>query len=102
MVYDFNNIDKKNGNYLYINASSNIEQQITIKFGKKNDYEFETLNEFIINVKPEENQGYLIRISGDFMWYSKEINAISINSNDNEIIINDLSILKGDTLKEID
>ena len=98
MVYDFNDIDKKDGNYLYINASSRTEQQITIKFGKKNSSEFEALNEFIVNIEPNENQEYLIRISGDFMWYSKEINAITVTTNDNEVIINNLSILKGDTL----
>lgn len=98
MVYDFNDIDKKDGNYLYINASSRTEQQITIKFGKKNSSEFEALNEFIVNIEPNENQEYLIRISGDLMWYSKEINAITVTTNDNEVIINNLSILKGDTL----
>lgn len=98
VLYDFNNIDKKSGNYLYINASSNTDQILSIKFGKNINGNVEELNEFLISIKAGENQDYLIRISGDFMWYSNEINCINI-CNNNEITINNLSILKGDTLK---
>lgn len=100
IIYDFNDIDKSNGNYLYINASSDSEEKINIKFGKKNNNEFNELNEFILNIKANKNQDYLIRVSGDFMWYSEEINSIRINNEDNGVVINNIAILKGDTLKE--
>lgn len=99
-IYEFNNIDKSEGNYLKINVTSSEERVLTIKFGKMNNDVFETLNEFTISIKPYENQDYLIRISGDFMWYSNEINAIRVEDPKDSIIINDISILKGDVLKD--
>lgn len=99
IIYGLSSVDKSNGNYLKMNISSNEEQSLTIKFGKNTINEFKTLNEFTMTIKSGEKLDYLIRISGDFMWYSNEINSIKIENTKDQIIINDISILKGDTLK---
>ncbi|CAI3193836.1 hypothetical protein [Clostridium neonatale] len=95
---NLSSIDKRDGNYLYIDASSESDGMMTIQMGRKVETDFSPLVQFTCSLKQGENKKYLIRISSDFMWYSNEINSIQITT-DNNSTINKTYILKGDTLK---
>jgi hypothetical protein len=97
-TYDFSSINKQVGNYLLINASAVKDGTMTVQFGKEDTNGFTSLSQYDFSVKNGNKQNYLIRLSSDFMWYSGEINAIKIIS-DNNSTVERTSILKGDTLK---
>lgn len=97
-TYDFSSINKQVGNYLLINASAAKDGTMTVQFGKEDTNGFTPLSQFDFSVKNGNKQNYLIRLSSNFMWYSNEINAIKIAS-DNNATLDKISILKGDTLK---
>lgn len=97
-MYNFNTIDKSEGNYIYINSTSENDGTMTLQLGKNSDDNFEPLVQYNFQLNNGNKNNYLIRISSDFMWYSGEINAIRVTS-DNNSKINNMSILKGDTLK---
>lgn len=97
-VYNFSSIDKQLGNYLFVNATSAKDGIMTVQLGKEDGSGFVMLSQFDFSLKSGNNQSYLIRLSSDFMWYSNQINAIKITS-DNNATLNKTSIMKGDTLK---
>jgi hypothetical protein len=97
-IYDFSSINKQYGNYLFVNASSAKEGTMTVQLGREDKNGFNPLSKFDFSLNKGNSQNYLIRISSDFMWYSNEINAIKITS-DNNATLDKISILKGDTLK---
>lgn len=97
-IYDFSSIDRSEGNYLYIDASADCDGSLTIQFGDTTQSKFTALTQFTCSLKQGENKKYLVRISSDFMWYSGDVNSIRITS-DNSANINEISILKGDTIK---
>lgn len=97
-IYDFSSIDKKNGNYLFVNASSANNGIMTVQLGKQDENGFVALSQFDFSLKKGDYQNYLVRLSSDFMWYSNQINAIKITS-DNNSNLDKISILKGDTLR---
>ena len=88
-------IDKTKGNYIYVNITSNVDK-VPVEVNLMNGSDVKVKYTFI--AKEGKNQGYLLRVSSDFLWYSGIINNIQINSPDN-IKINKISIMKGDTLK---
>lgn len=88
-------IDKTKGNYIYVNITSNMDKvPIEVNLMSGSDVKVK----YIFIAKESKNQGYLLRVSSDFLWYSGMINNIQINSPDN-VKINKISIMKGDTLK---
>ena len=97
-VYNFSSIDKQHGNYLFVNASSAKDGIMTVQLGKEDESGFIALSQFDFSLKKGNSQNYLVRLSSDFMWYSDQINAIKITS-DNNATLDKISILKGDTLK---
>lgn len=98
-IYDFSSINKNNGNYLYINASTNSDGNLKVELGNKNGEAFIALTQFNCSLKQGQNQKYLIRVSSDFMWYSGKINSIKITS-DNNAEIKEVSILEGDVIEK--
>ena len=90
-------INKVNGNYVAVTATSLVDGKISIDMGNlKNDH-FNQLSTFSFNLKAGENVNYLIRVSSDFYWYSDLINTIRITSDTNIKNVS-TSIVKGDTL----
>lgn len=97
-IYKFSSINKQEGNYLLVNASSVKDGMMTIQLGREDGSGFVARSQFDFSLKGVNRQNYLIRLSSDFMWYSDQINAIKITS-DNNSTVEKTSILKGDTLK---
>lgn len=97
-IYNFSSIDKQYGNYLLVKAASAKRGTMTVQLGRANKHGFVASSKFDFSLNIGSSQNYLVRLSGDFMWYSGQINAIKITS-DNNASINKISILKGDTLK---
>lgn len=94
-----------NGNYLWIKAAYDGADQenyysddetvdVTVKLGLYENGVFEEKYLYTITLK-EGYHDYLIRVSNDYYWYLKEINAVYIES-DNILHNVSMKILEGD------
>lgn len=106
-IFDTNDIDlKEKGNYLKISAAydgndtgglykmDDETMPVTVIAGHYEDGRFVEKCRFTMTLS-EGNQDYLIRISTDYYWYLKEINAVQFPMNN---VIHDVNmqILEGD------
>lgn len=91
---DLNNIPKEDGNYLLLEIYSQQDRSAIVSFGTNAKGEFKTLNTYTFNIY-SGNHIYLLRVSSDFYWYSKEINSFKLNM-DSDVSVRDIQILRGD------
>ncbi len=75
------NINKDKGNYILMEGDFNDDENCNITFYEKNHEEFIPLSNFSFSINKGEKQRYLIRVSSDFYWYLKKINAFKISDN---------------------
>ena len=88
-------IDKTSGNYLMIkcNSLSSNQVEVIVQYGKDEEKKGSFTFSLVENNSPNN---YLIRISSQYNWIANENNWISIYPINNDISIDNISILKGD------
>lgn len=96
IIFELNENDKIDGNYVEVEIDSKKSEDITLIMFNNEEY----LYAITFTVK-EGTHKYLIRVSSFYSWYEGNVNKITINNSENNQI-NYISILKGDTLRPID
>lgn len=91
---DLNKIPKDDGNYLLLEINAQQDSSATVSFGTNATGDFLTLNTFTFSTY-SGNHIYLLRVSCDFYWYSKEINSFMLNVGNN-VSVRNVQILRGD------
>ena len=88
-------IDKTSGNYLHLkcNSLSSNPVEVIVQYGKDGEKKGSFSFSLVENSSPNN---YLIRISSQYNWIANENNWISIYPINNDISIDNISILKGD------
>ncbi len=105
-IFNIQNVNKTNGNYLKLHFSwdgydaiGHMEEDdefcdTVLVFGRKEEGTFEEKYRFDFNTK-EGTHDYLIRCSADYYWYMDQANAIKIMSSE-ELYDMTVQILEGD------
>ncbi len=88
-------INKSTGNYILINANGTTSKEtlMTLMYGEGED----KAGAFSFLLKGDTvAHNYLIRISSQYNWHSRNCSEIRLINGDNKVEINNLEILKGD------
>jgi hypothetical protein len=92
---DLDGIPKEKGNYLLLEADTAVQGNAAISFGKMEDGVFQPLNRFTFEMNPGKGNRYMLRVSSDFLWYSGEIDAFTLEV-DTPVDNAKITLLEGD------